>query len=267
MSHLIIDTDRCIGCGRCVKVCIRANISVMDGKAKETPSGPMGCFDCGHCMAVCPKDAIRLEKYMDQNDRIVDHDDSKVIGYDTMMEFLRRRRSIRWFKDEKVPDDVLQKLFDASYYSPSAQNSQKVEFVVMDQRLDEFQSHIAKILEPLRDEYPRIGQFVDYVDDHSRFEYNPFLWEGKQVIIAFSEEPADAYIAMSRVELSAYSLGLGGFYSLWMSMADREDHERLMEFFPEIPKTMHMNALFVIGHPNVKYRRSLPHTKVKVHHY
>ena len=160
MSHLIIDTDRCIGCGRCVKVCIRANISVMDGKAKETPSGPMGCFDCGHCMAVCPKDAIRLEKYMDQNDRIVDHDDSKVIGYDTMMEFLRRRRSIRWFKDEKVPDDVLQKLFDASYYSPSAQNSQKVEFVVMDQRLDEFQSHIAKILEPLRDEYPRIGQKI-----------------------------------------------------------------------------------------------------------
>lgn len=267
MSHLIIDEGKCIGCGNCGRVCIRSNISIVNGKAKETPSGPMGCFDCGHCMAVCPKDAIRLVKYEGQKDRIEDYDGPTDIDYETMMGFLKRRRSIRWFTKDKVTDEEFGKLFDAPYYSPSSQNSQDVEFVVVDERLEEFQRFIAEILDPLKDDYPRIAQFIDYTKDPSAFRYNPFLWEGKQIIIAFSEEPADAYIAMSRVELSAYTLGLGGFYSLWMSMADRQDHEKLMSFFPDISARKHMNALFIIGHPRIRFRRTIPHTEVRIHRY
>ena len=265
MSHLIIDTDRCIGCGSCAKVCIRSNISMEDGKAKETPAGPMGCFDCGHCMAVCPEDAIRLVRYSDQAGRIGDIVDS--MDYDTFIGFLKGRRSVRWFKDEKVTDEEFGKLFDSVYYSPSSQNSQDVEFVIIDERLEEFQELIASILESLSGDYPRIAQFISYVKDRSAFRYNSFLWEGRQIIAAFSKEPADAYIAMSRVELSAYTMGLGGFYSLWMSMADGQDHERLMSFFSDIPASKHMNALFVIGHPKVRFRRTIPHSEVKVHRY
>ena len=32
MKHLIIDNDKCIGCGLCKQVCIRDNIEIVDNK-------------------------------------------------------------------------------------------------------------------------------------------------------------------------------------------------------------------------------------------
>ena len=62
----------------------------------------------------------------------------------------------------------------------------------------------------------------------------------------------------------AYTMGLGGFYSLWMLMADEIDHEKLMEFFPEVDKEKHMASTFIIGYPKKVYRRTMPRDKVKV---
>ena len=36
------------------------------------------------------------------------------------------------------------------------------------------------------------------------------------------------------MELLAYSLGLGGFYSLFILKADEIDHDKLMEFFQSV---------------------------------
>lgn len=53
-----VDTDRCIGCGRCADVCWMDGIHITDKKAKKTEQ----CIGCGYCFQVCPTGALHVEK-------------------------------------------------------------------------------------------------------------------------------------------------------------------------------------------------------------
>ena len=55
-SKLKIDTDKCIGCGKCEKLCPMKNISIKDQKAV---SGDQ-CTMCYRCINKCSKQAITL---------------------------------------------------------------------------------------------------------------------------------------------------------------------------------------------------------------
>ncbi len=210
---LKIDMDLCSACKLCKSVCIRDNIEI-DEFAYELESN---CFDCGHCMAVCPQGAITLLKYENQLDRVEEYDSRQIpIDYDDLLQFLKQRRSVRWFKKKKIDEKTFNKLFEGAYYSPSAQNNQDVEFVVLDEKLDEF---------------------MDLVYD---------------------------IIKAARLELLAYSLGLGGFYSLFILKSDEINHDKLMEFFPNIDKSKHLYSSFIIGYPKKRFRRTVPHEEINV---
>ena len=261
---LIIDEDSCTACKQCMQVCIRDNI-VVDDFAVETGSN---CFECGHCMAICKQKAITLKSYEGKEDRIQDYNPRELpVGYDDLLQFLKQRRSIRWFKNKKIDKETFDKLFEGAYYSPSAQNEQDVEFVVLDDRLDEFMGLVYDIIKVEEDEFFRIKEFGDYLSDNSTKEFHPLLWEGKQLILTFSTDKTSAVIANTRLELLAYSLGLGGFYSLFILKADEIDHDRLMEFFPNIDKNKHMYSTFIIGYPKKRFRRTIPHKDIKVTYF
>ena len=261
---LIIDEESCTACKQCMQVCIRDNI-VVDDFAVETGSN---CFECGHCMAICKQKAITLKSYEGKEDRIQDYNPRELpVEYDDLLQFLKQRRSIRWFKNKKIDKETFDKLFEGAYYSPSAQNEQDVEFVVLDDRLDEFMGLVYDIIKVEEDEFFRIKEFGDYLSDNSTKEFHPLLWEGKQLILTFSTDKTSAVIANTRLELLAYSLGLGGFYSLFILKADEIDHDRLMEFFPNIDKNKHMYSTFIIGYPKKRFRRTIPHKDIKVTYF
>ena len=131
-------TDSCIGCGLCAKVCIRSHLEVLDRKATEVES-PYGCFRCGHCASVCPKGAITLVGA----DPIETFSGCPVSAGD-LEDALRTRRSMRWF-DRKCTREELERLISASGCSPTAENSQKVAFAIVDDRFPEFMDLLASI--------------------------------------------------------------------------------------------------------------------------
>jgi nitroreductase/NAD-dependent dihydropyrimidine dehydrogenase PreA subunit len=261
---LIIDEELCTACKQCASVCIRDNIIVEDF-AVETGNN---CFECGHCMAICKQKAITLKSFEGKEDRILDYNPREMpVEYDDLLQLLKQRRSVRWFKNKRIDKDTFDKLFEGAYYSPSAQNLQDVEFVVLDEKLDDFMEHVHDIIKVQEDEFFRIKEFGDYLKDKSTKEFHPLLWQGKQLILTFSTDKTSAVIANTRLELLAYSLGLGGFYSLFILKADEIDHEKLMEFFPEIDKNKHMYSAFIIGYPKVRFRRTIPHNDIKVTYF
>jgi len=262
---LKIDEELCTACKLCQQVCIRDNIEVEE-YARELGSGT--CFECGHCVAICKAGAITLKSYEGLEDRIQEFNPREnVLEYDQLLEFLKRRRSIRWFrKNKKVDRETFDKLFEGAYYSPTAQNEQDVEFAVVDEKLDEFMELVYDIIKVDEDKFFRIREFGDYLKESSTKEFHPLLWSGNQLILTFSADKTSAVIANARLELLAYSLGLGGFYSLFILKADEIDHDRLMEFFPQIDKNKHMYSAFIIGYPRVRFRRTIPHKKINVNY-
>ena len=260
---LMIDVEECIGCGQCKSVCIRDNIEI-DEVAFETGSN---CFECGHCMAICPTKAITLKIFKGRENRIVEYNPNEIpVDYDDLLDFLKQRRSMRWFKKKKIDKDTFNKLIEGAYYSPSAQNRQDVEFVVLDKKLNDFMKHVYDIIKVEEEEFFRIKEFGEYLRDNSTKQYHPLLWSGHQLILTFSSDKTSAVIANTRMELLAYSLGLGGFYSLFILKADEIDHEKLMDFFPGIDKDKHMYSAFIIGYPKKRFRRTIPHKEIKVHY-
>ena len=58
MSHPVIDTDECIGCGLCAEACPQEVIAIDYGRGVATVSSEDDCIACGDCMEECPMGAI-----------------------------------------------------------------------------------------------------------------------------------------------------------------------------------------------------------------
>ncbi len=56
----IIDTNLCVACGSCIKVCPKAAISVPHGA--NAVINEMLCVGCGKCAKECPASVITLRE-------------------------------------------------------------------------------------------------------------------------------------------------------------------------------------------------------------
>ena len=55
---VLVDKEKCTGCGTCIDACPLSAIELQDGLAvidEET------CGECGACVDVCPEEAISIE--------------------------------------------------------------------------------------------------------------------------------------------------------------------------------------------------------------
>jgi len=123
---IIIDKEKCIGCGACVPDCFTRYISLVDGKVE--PTGRV-CMSCGHCTAVCPTKAITLEG-ADESE-IMEYDKDKFfVDKDNFMNYLKFRRSVRQFEQREVDPKLLAKVLEAGRYTPTGSNYQNVRYIV-----------------------------------------------------------------------------------------------------------------------------------------
>jgi heterodisulfide reductase subunit A-like polyferredoxin len=54
--EIIVDTERCTGCGLCVENCFVADLKIRDGHAVVGAQ----CKGCGRCVEICPEQAMSL---------------------------------------------------------------------------------------------------------------------------------------------------------------------------------------------------------------
>ncbi len=54
---VVVDVEKCVGCGACVDSC-PVNALVMDGDKVKVDDA--ACVDCGACVGTCPVEALSL---------------------------------------------------------------------------------------------------------------------------------------------------------------------------------------------------------------
>ncbi len=57
---VLIDEEKCNGCGECVNACAEGAIELVDGKARLVSE--IYCNGLGACLGECPVDAITIEE-------------------------------------------------------------------------------------------------------------------------------------------------------------------------------------------------------------
>ncbi|WP_303235197.1 nitroreductase family protein [Methanosphaera cuniculi] len=258
---LNIDPVRCVRCGLCQSVCIFNNIS-LDPEVHETETE---CFECGHCVSICPTGAINLKIYEDLNydTRNKYKTDKLDVTYDEYIDVLNRHRSIRYFTKEDVTPQTYEKLFKCLDNTPTASNMQDLDIVVIKSDLYEFTKYIYDIIKTKSSDFLTIRNLAKYIENPDENQ-NTLLYTGRDIILLFSKNPQDTTIACGRIEITAQLMGLGGFYNGFIVMADEIDHEKLMEYFPEIDPSKHLSCAYIIGHPKIKFKRPLPPRKVNI---
>ena len=61
MYEIIVDNEKCIGCGECVDICPMEVYELQD--EKSVPVNSEECVGCESCIEVCEQEAITVREY------------------------------------------------------------------------------------------------------------------------------------------------------------------------------------------------------------
>jgi len=198
--------------------------------------------------------------------------------YEAFLELVRKRRSVRSFRPDPVPDDYVERIIEAARFAPSGANSQPWEFVVIKDRemkdritaLVAEQSEPARKVEVARDQdlrfpgaqgparepgYKSAPVFILLCGDPRTKEAYPLFTTMTRGDSHFASGLASAFLYMT---LAATSLGLG---SQWVSATGGPLVKPLLRKLLDIPYGLEIYDMLVVGwpasQPNERFVRSL----------
>lgn len=134
-ANILIDAEKCTGCGKCVDVCKDFSLEIIDKKAHQSSSSVFGCIACGHCMMICPTNAIKIDGRTVSFYDLVDLPDKETMpSYESLLGMLQRRRSVREFKDLPVESEKIQQILEAAQTAPMGLPPSDVHVLVLENK-------------------------------------------------------------------------------------------------------------------------------------
>lgn len=269
---MTVDELKCIACGKCVKDCFPNDIEIVDGKAvmKNTR-----CIKCGHCIAVCPTNAIAMDDYDMSSVKSYSKEEFD-IEEDHLLNFIKFRRTVRQFTKQEVSNEHILKIIEAGRFTQTGSNQQDVSYVVVKDGLTELKELIFEALKAtgekiLADPNPQSTLFQFYArfwmtmaDDYRLDQTKDKLFfNAPLVIVIVANSDVNGSLAASNMELMTNALGLGTFFSGFMTRA-AIGNEEISEFLG-IKEGKKVVTCMVIGYPAVKYLRTVPRKEAEIY--
>ncbi|HEX9080072.1 MAG TPA: nitroreductase family protein [Desulfuromonadaceae bacterium] len=258
-----IDHGACRRDGACRAVCPMGLFDADDEGFPVFRNGAAkSCIACGHCVAVCPTDALHHGKLPRTDAPLVEP--GLTASAAATARLLMSRRSIREFKKEPVPEELIREAIDAARWAPSAVNRQPLHWLVV-RSADEVQRLAGLVADHLRARelgarYAAILALWDQGLD-------PILRNAPHVVVVHAPDDwpwstVDCTIALAQFELAAVASGIGTCWAGFLTWAARE-HQPLREALG-IPQGHSVHGALMLGLPRYQYHRSPPRQEARV---
>jgi len=212
------------------------------------------------------------------------------MDYDDFLELVKRRRSIRKFKPNPIPDEYVDKIIEVARWAPSGLNSQPWDFVIV--RKQELKDRIAQIIKenfdvlldeghrgvdltklspsdrmdlttPINVSYRNAPVFIILFGDIRTKVALPIPVQSNEDLFlnVYISSLASAFLYM---HLAATALGLA---SQWLTAVRLPPVQSVMKELLGIPGEMEAYDMMVVGYPDAEPRPKLLRSKEKMVHY
>lgn len=272
-----IDQELCTLCGICSEVC-PGNFGRTAPDNGVPPLAPdYLCINCGHCVAVCPAGAVNHRAFPEGSATPMRRESRP--DYESLMELLRSRRSVRGFRKDAVGRETILKVLEGARCAPSATNSQSTEYIVVTDPglLRRIAETTVSVLtghatgsgatgqragaggpsaeRPAADPYSLVYGFMA---EQLEAGGDPILHGAPVLIVAHAFSGAgyagvNASIALQNAVLAAWSLGLGTLWAGYVMSVCRRDGR--VPALLGIPEGHQVYGAVALGHPKYEYRR------------
>ena len=261
MNAFLVDHDKCNFCGMCVAECSPRIIEMERAQALPfiIEDGEERCRKCGHCVAVCPTAAVSIDIMKAEECAPLNRE---LLPTAEQVELLlKSRRSIRSYKDKSVLRETLQKLIDIARYAPSGHNTQPVRWLIVEdlketRRLAGLVAEWMRSIVEVNPQGAADWGFDRLVDAWDRGE-DMILRGAPHIVVAHADEvygslgETASVIAMTYLELAAYSLDLGACWAGYFQVACGA-YPPLTEAL-ELPQGHRVYAAMMVGYPRNKF--------------
>lgn len=229
-----IDKNSCLKCGYCAENCPAEYLDFSSGEIKINESSMFGCIQCGTCMMLCPNKSIEVESENISSDDIINLKES-MPDYEAIYSLFTKRRSTRKFKNQKMPQKILDKIIEAGTTAPISIPPSEVKVLVINgfEEVQEFADDlikgfekVGKIMNPIllnilkpfigKINYEMFSEFIIpllKITVEERRKGNDILFYNAPAVIVFYGTPycgqEDQILAATHAYIAAETLGLG----------------------------------------------------------
>lgn len=268
---ITINQEKCKRDRICAIECPSGLIDFVDKDAYPSPAAGAGeqCLSCGHCVSVCPYGAIAIDGITPEDCQPLNQD---LMPSANQVEFLlKSRRSIRRFKKQAVDRELLNQVIEVARFAPSGHNTQSVHWLVIEDKneVQVLAGLTADWMRAMITSYPQVAASMHMEEVVAAWEQGAdrICRNAPHVMLAYGPKavgatPASCTIALTYLELAAYSLGLGTCWAGYLGAAAASFpplQERL-----DLPKGYKVYGAMMVGYPQYRYQRIPPRLPARI---
>jgi nitroreductase/NAD-dependent dihydropyrimidine dehydrogenase PreA subunit len=282
---ITLNQEACNHCLLCQAICPNYVFSLKNGgrgKQEVELTYPDQCCECWQCVAICPRDALFSESVQRGDfEQLM----SVEIPPDAMRSLLLSRRSIRAYKPDEPPDEMIKRLLEVATQAATSSNGQTEGFLVIRDKkfLGELEQLVIQaiwnaglkfmegrtlnklIIKFLTKKYgtEMVRQYRAYflIIKHrrERNELRGMIFRNAPVVIVAHGlkmndlAQTNCALAIRSMEVLALSMGLGTCSVGFLTVASRKS--RKINKFLDLPKDRTVYATMMVGYPQYKIKK------------